>query len=96
MTGSALKQMGLYRVEASNTALVKLARAIGRELCGKYGSVTIDQIRQDARMVGIEPKSSACWGAVFHTDEWKCIGMEPSQVRENHGRFVRRWKYEGA
>ena len=95
MQGSALKQMGLYRVESSNKALVSLARAIARELCCKYGSVTIDQVRSDPRMAEHKPTSSAVWGATFHCQGFVCIGFEPSQVKENHSRFIRRWRYEG-
>ena len=93
--GSALKQMGLYRVESSNTALVRLARAIAMEQCVKYGSTTIDLVRQDPRMAEFTPSSSAVWGSVFHGDEWHCIGWEPSTLKSNHARFIRRWRYEG-
>ena len=89
------KQLGLYRVESSNTALVKLARAIAREQCVKYGSTTIDAVRQDPRMAEFIPSSPNCWGSVFHCEGFVCIGFEPSQVKENHSRFIRRWRYEG-
>ena len=91
-TGLEQKQLGLYRVESSNKALVGLARAIAKELCCKYGSVTIDQVRQDPRMAEFTPTSSAVWGSVFHGDEWVCIGWEPSTLKSNHARFIRRWK----
>ena len=89
--GSALKQMGLYHVESSNKALVGLARAIAREHCVKYGSTTIDLVRQDPRMAEFIPSSPNCWGSVFHGDEWVCIGWEPSTLKSNHARFIRRW-----
>ena len=89
------KQMGLYRVEANNKALVGLARAIAREQCVKYGSTTIDAVRTDPRMAEFQPSSSAVWGATFHCEGFVCIGFEPSQVKENHSRFIRRWRYEG-
>ena len=93
MTGSALKQMGLYHVEAHNKALVKLARAIARELCCKYGSVTVDQIRTDPRMAELTPSSPNFWGCLFIGDEWHCLGYEPSQLKTNHHRRVGRWAY---
>ena len=95
MTGPALKQLGLYRVESSNKALVGLARAIAREQCVKYGSTTIDLVRQDHRMAEFIPTSSAAWGSVFHCEGFVCIGFEPSKVKENHSRFIRRWRFEG-
>ena len=93
MYGSALKQMGLYQTEANNQALVRLARAIAREHCVKYGSTTIDAVRQDPRMAEFQPSSPNCWGAVFMGDEWHCIGYEPSQLASNHHRRIARWAY---
>lgn len=95
MTGTALKQLGLYRTEANNKALVKLARAIAREQCVKYGSTTIDNVRQDPRMAEFQPTSSAVWGSVFKGDEWQLVNWEPSTLKSNHSRFIRRWRWEG-
>ena len=53
------KQLGLYRVEANNTALVGLARAIAREQCVKYGSTTIDAVRSDPRIAEFKPSLDA-------------------------------------
>lgn len=93
-TGLQDKQLGLYRVESTNKALVGLARAIARELCAKYGSCTIDDVRADQRIAEFQPTSGAAWGSVFMGDEWVCIGMEPSQVKENHHRMIRRWRLD--
>ena len=90
MTGSALKQLGLYRVESSNKALVGLARAIAKEICGRVGSVTMDDVRRE--LGDLKPTSPNAYGAVFNTDEWQCIGWEPSTLKSNHARFIRRWK----
>ena len=92
-TGLQEKQLGLYRVESHNRALVKLARAIARELCCKYGSVTIDMIRTDPRMAEFAPSSPNFWGCLFMGDEWHCLGYEPSQLKTNHHRRVGRWAY---
>mgnify|MGYP001612895495 FL=1 len=88
------KQLGLCLTEANNKALVKLARAIAREQCVKYGSTTIDSVRQDPRMAEFIPTSSAVWGSVFHGDEWVLLNWEPSTLKSNHARFIRRWRYE--
>lgn len=87
------KQLGLYRVESHNAALVKLARAIAKEICGRVGSVTIDQVRSDSRMAEFQPSSSAVWGTVFQGDEWKVVNWEPSTLKSNHARFIRRWRF---
>ena len=94
-TGLHHKQMGLYRVESHNRALVRLARNIAKDLCAKYGSCTIDQVRQDPRMAEFIPSSPNCWGSVFHGDEWVLLNWEPSTLKSNHSRFIRRWRYEG-
>ena len=91
MTGLQDKQLGLYQVESHNRALVRLARAIAREHCVKYGSTTIDAVRQDPRMAEFQPTSSAVWGSVFHGAEWTLVGWEPSTLKSNHARFIRRW-----
>ena len=92
-TGLEQKQLGLYRVESSNKALVGLARAIAKEQCVKYGSTTIDAVRQDPRMAEFIPTSSAVWGSVFHGEEWVLVCWEPSTLKSNHARFIRRWKF---
>ena len=87
MNGLQEKQLGLYR-----KALVRLARSIAKDLCAKYGSCTIDQVRSDPRIAEFTPSSSAVWGATFNTDEFVCIGWEPSTLKSNHSRFIRRWR----
>ena len=94
MNGLEEKQLGLYLTESNNKALVGLARAIAREQCVKYGSTTIDNVRQDPRMAEFQPTSSAAWGAVFKGEEWVFMNWEPSKLKSNHARFIRRWKYE--
>ena len=95
-SGHKDKQLGLYRVESSNQALVGLARAIAKEQCVKYGSTTIDAVRQDPRMAEFIPSSPNCWGSVFMGEEWECVGYEPSQLPSNHSRRIARWAYRGA
>ena len=93
MTSPALhaKQLGLYRVESHNQALVGLARAIAKEICGRTGSVTMDEVRQG--LGDLKPSSPNAYGCIFNTEEWVCIGWEPSTLKSNHARFIRRWKF---
>ena len=93
MTGTALKQLGLYRVESHNQALVGLARSIAREQCVKYGSTTIDLVRQDPRIAEFKPSNPNMYGSIFRGKEWHCIGWEPSTLKSNHSRFIRRWRF---
>ena len=92
MNGLEQKQLGLALTESNNKALVGLARAIAKEQCCKYGSCTIDQVRSDPRMAEFQPTSSHCWGSVFRSDGFTCIGWEPSTLKSNHARFIRRWR----
>ena len=93
MNGLSDKQLGLYRVEANNQAVVKLARSIAREICGRLGSVTMDEVRRE--LGDLKPTSPNAYGSVFNGDEWVCIGWEPSTLKSNHSRFIRRWRLEG-
>ena len=86
------KQLGLALTEANNKALVALARAIAKEICGRTGSVTMDEVRKE--LGDLKPSSPNAYGCIFNTDEWHCIGWEPSTIKSNHARFIRRWKYE--
>ena len=86
------KQLGLALTESNNKALVGLARAIARDLCAKYGSCTIDDVRADSRLAEFQPTSPNCWGSVFMGDEWHCIGWEPSTRESNNSRYIRRWR----
>ena len=95
-SGHTDKQLGLALTEANNQALVRLARAIAKDLCAKYGSCTIDQIRQDERIKEFTPSSPNLWGSVFMGEEWECVGYEPSQLPSNHSRRIARWAYRGA
>ena len=90
MNGLEQKQLGLALTESNNTALVKLARAVAKEICGRMGSVTMDEVRRE--LGDLKPTSPNAYGAVFNTDEWVCIGWEPSTLKSNHSRFIRRWK----
>ena len=94
-TGLEQKQLGLYRVESSNKALVRLARAIAKEICGRVGKVSMDDVRSDPRMAGFTPSSPNFWGSVFMEKGWRCIDRTQSTRRENHAREIKVWRFEG-
>lgn len=91
--GSALKQMGLYQTEANNTALVGLARAVAKEICGRLGYVDIDMVRNHPAMAGFEPTSPNVWGAIWHEPGWHCIDRKCSDRASNHHREIKVWAY---
>ena len=95
MNGLEQKQLGLYRVESSNKALVGLARAVAREICGRVGQVSIDDVRSDTRMAGFEPTSQNVWGTIWNEEGWKCIDRKFSTRKSNHHREIKVWRYEG-
>ena len=90
MTTRTPKQLGLYLTESSNKALVGLARNIAREICGRTGSVTMDEVRRE--LGDLKPTSPNAYGSIFNGDEWVCIGWEPSTLKSNHARWIRRWR----
>lgn len=94
-TGLQEKQLGLYRVASHNKALVGLARAVAKEICGRVGQVTIDQVRDHPAMAGIEPSSPNFWGCLFLEKGWHCIDRQHSVRRTNHAREIKVWRYEG-
>ena len=95
MTGLQEKQLGLYRVESHNKALVRLARAVAREICGRVGKVSMDDIRSDHRMIGFEPSSPNFWGSVFNEKGWVCVDRKYSERRSNNHREIKVWRFEG-
>ena len=89
------KQLGLALTEANNKALVGLARAIAKEICGRVGYVNIDMVRDDPRMAGFEPTSQNCWGTIFNETGWKCIDRVCSTRPSNNHREIKVWRFEG-
>ena len=89
------KQLGLALTEANNKALVALARAIAKEICGRVGYVNIDMVRDDPRMAGFEPTSPNCWGSIWNEKGWRCIDRKQSSKPENHHREIKVWKWVG-
>lgn len=93
MTGLDQKELGLYAVELNNTDFVAKARHVARLICTVSGSVTIDEVRTHPCMKGLQPSSPNTWGAVFHETGWRFLHYEPSQVKSNHARCIRRWEW---
>ena len=95
MTGLQEKQLGLYHVESSNKALVGLARNIAREICGRQGKVSIDDVRSDTRMAGFEPTSPNVWGTIWNEEGWRCVERRFSTRKSNHHREIKVWEWIG-
>ena len=95
MTGLEQKQLGLALTESNNKALVNLARAVAKEICGRVGKVSIDDVRSDPRMIGLEPTSPNFWGSVWNEKGWVCIDRKYSERRSNNHREIKVWRYQG-
>jgi hypothetical protein len=92
-TGTALKEAGLDQVE-SDTHFLDVMRTHAKIISDTYGRVTSDSLRTVAANMGLEPRSSHSWGAIFRGKHWKVIGMEPSRLPSNHGRMIRVYRWE--
>ena len=89
------KELGLFATELNNADFVAKARAVARLICAVSGSVTVDNVRTHPTMKDLQPSSSHVYGCLFNEPGWVCIGWEPSTLKSNHMRFIRRWRYEG-
>lgn len=92
--GQRLKREGLAQVEGDAEFLATM-RFHARMISKTYGSVTSDSLRTIAANIGLEPRSSHSWGAVFHGKGWTVVGRQPSKLASNHGRQITVWRWEG-
>lgn len=88
--GEAQRELGLFATELNNQDFVAKARAIAREISARKGYATVDDVRVRIEQ---QPNSSHTWGCIFHEPGWRCVGMEPSQVKTNRARRILRWEW---
>jgi len=91
--GLEQQRLGLYACELNNQDFVQKARSVARLICAVSGSVSMDEVRTHPAMQGLQPSSNHVFGTVFNEKGWRCIGMEPSQVRSNRARRILRWEW---
>ena len=89
----ALPVIAEYRSTLNNADYLKTARSIARMICRVRGTVTADDVRRETERMGIAPKSSVAYGALFKSPEWEFTGdwMQSSYIT-NHSRAIRKWR----
>lgn len=92
MTGLALKQAGLDRVEDSNSEWLWKMRTWAVMICQSRGSVTTDDLRWHCK-AGDQPHSENAWGAVFRGKHWRKAGAITSTWPSNHYREIKVWEW---
>lgn len=92
---------GIRITTLNNKEFLAQAREIARGLA-KKGQVlgviispviSADDVRRETTKLGITPKTSACWGALFKQSEWIFAGgWVKSELINNHGRYIMTWR----
>lgn len=90
----ALKTHGLDMAGWVSLTFVECMRDAARAICASKGSVTTDDLREIAQATGLTPNSDHAWGAIFHEKGWHSIGSEPSKLKTNRARWIRRWVWK--
>lgn len=93
--GQRLKREGLAQVEG-DAEFLEAMRFHARIVSATYGSVTTDSLRTIAANIGLQPRSSHSWGAIFRGTGWTVVGMQPTKLKQGHGRRILVWRWEGA
>lgn len=90
--GLERKRRGLARVERKHFLFVEAARHIARRLARQFGTVTSDQVREEAARGGLAPQHPNAWGAVFKSGEFVRVGEAQSKLASANGRRISVWR----
>lgn len=94
--GQKLKEEGQALCESNNAQFVDRMRQAALIMAGQNGSVTVDDLRDYAGRLGIQPKSKAAWGCIFKGPGWKSVGFVRTRRPSSHARFIMQWQYVDA
>jgi len=94
-SGLARKRRGMSRNEARDAWFLSCIRTVAKRMSGEKGWVTSDRLRTYASLWRMKPRHPSAWGNVFRGHGWVCVGSEQSAIPGNHGRRIRRWRWEG-
>lgn len=93
--GMRRHEEGIELIEMANKRFMANMRIEARFISRVYGEVHIDDLRKFAVRMGIKPKSSNAWGAIFRGKGWTKIGSKPSSFVSNHGHVSPIWRWDG-
>jgi hypothetical protein len=90
--GAAARDAGLALASMNNTDFLETARSIARQICRVKGEVTADDVRRETESRGIQPNTSAAWGALFKSPDFAFSGRyQQSTYISTHAREQRVW-----
>lgn len=83
--GEELRDRGIEQAERANAIFVARMRQEAEAIARRDGEVHIDSVRARAIVLGLSPKSSGSWGAIFaERGKWEIIGWRASEFPDNH------------
>jgi hypothetical protein len=86
------RDAGIKKVTSRNSVFITTTCGIARLLCRQKGSITADDIREEAAKRGMEPTHYNCWGALFRSPEWQrdfeFVGYTKSRQVRGHGNRI--------
>lgn len=86
------RDTGVQRVASKNSVFISTMCGIARLLCRQKGSITADDLREEATKRGLEPTHFNCWGALCRSPEWKryfeFVGYTKSRQVRGHGNRI--------
>jgi hypothetical protein len=92
LNGEQLKIDGMEAVETSNPEFVSAMRLYALQYAAKYGEVSANELRTEARNRGICPEHPNAWGSVFNTPALVSCGFTTATTPSCHARIIRIWR----
>jgi len=93
--GESFKREGQEAVEDTNAAFVKTMRLVAHNIATIRGQVTSDDLREEAKRVGLKPQHENAWGSIWRERGWRVMGYTKSWLPSNHARRIAVWEWEG-
>lgn len=88
------KQQAMDLFEQKRHEFLQLARWEAVRIWKRKGNITVDDVRAEVSTPSdINP---VCWGALFNSSDWECVGYVKTTRQQAHGRPVGCWKYVGS
>jgi len=92
-TESSLKAAGMESCAARYRDQLLKAQRIAVDCARAKGTVTSDDVREEAERRGMVLNFSKNWsGSVFRGKDWELVGHVRSRHTGSHGRFIGSWR----
>ena len=90
--GRQLRDEGICRVESNNGSFVEYMRKFAYKIAQRNGTVTINDLRQHANQIGMQPKHPNAWGSVLRCSWFRPVGFAQAKLPQSHARCIRTWE----